>query len=131
MKDSPILFFDGVCNLCNTLIDFVIHHDKRGLIRVASLQGQTAQEKLPPHYTNVLDTVVLYEEGKIYTKTNAVIRALMKINTLFTILAPLLMIPSFIRDPFYNLVARYRYKWFGKRETCRLPTTEERKYFLD
>lgn len=125
-----ILFFDGVCNLCNSLIDFIIRWDKKGVIKVASLQGNTAKRILPSKYTEALDTVVLYQNGEIYTKSNAVIKVLMHLHFIFYPLALFFIIPSFMRDPLYNLVSRYRYKWFGKQSTCRLPTEQEKDYFL-
>ncbi len=131
MSDKTnILFFDGVCNLCNTFIDFVIRWDKSGKIKVSSLQGETAKKLLSQKYTQVLDTVVLYKNGKVYTKSNAAIRVLLTINAVFYPLAVFLILPSFLRDPFYNLVAKLRYKWFGKRSSCRLPSPEEKKFFL-
>jgi len=129
-NNQTILFFDGVCNLCNALVDFVIRWDKKGKIKMASLQGSTAAQILPEQYTRVLNTVVFYKNGKFYTKTNAVIHALLTINSLLAPLAIFLVIPSFVRDPFYNLVARYRYNWFGQKETCRLPSEHEKQYFL-
>ena len=128
---STILFFDGVCNLCNSFINFIIKFDRKGKIKVASLQGESAKELIPSHFLKNLDTVILYKDGKFYTRTNAAIRALLEINNLFLPLAILLVIPSFIRDPFYKVVAAYRYKWFGRRDICRLPTPEEKSYFLD
>lgn len=129
-SNQTILFFDGVCNLCNALVDFVIRWDKSKQIKIASLQGSTALKILPERYTQVLNTVVFYKNGKIYTKTSAVIRALMAINPLFGPLALFLIIPAFLRDPFYNLVAHFRYRWFGQRTTCRLPSEFEKQYFL-
>jgi len=129
-SNKTILFFDGVCNLCNALVDFVIHWDSKGEIKIASLQGSTAEQTLPERYTQVLDTVVFHKNGKIYTKTSAVIHVLMTINPVFTPLAIFLLIPSFVRDPCYNLVAHFRYKWFGQRSTCRLPSASEKQYFL-
>ena len=131
MNKGPILFFDGVCNLCNSTVDFLIERDSNQVIKYSSLQGKTASELLTGKYTQDLNTVVLYQDGKIYTKSEAVIRALIHLGPKYALSSIFLVIPGFIRDFFYNLIAKNRYRIWGKKDTCRLPTQSERKLFLD
>lgn len=131
MTKDPILFFDGVCNLCNSTVDFLIERDVHHVIKYSSLQGKTASELLTEKYTQDLNTVVLYQDGKIYTKSEAVIRALMHLGPKYAITRIFLIIPGFIRNFFYNLIAKNRYRIWGQKDTCRLPTESEKKLFLD
>lgn len=131
MNKGPILFFDGVCNLCNSTVDFLIERDSNQVIKYSSLQGKTASEILSGKYTQDLNTVVLYQNGKIYIKSEAVIRALIHLGPKYALSSIFLIIPGFIRDFFYNLIAKNRYRIWGKKDTCRLPTQSERKLFLD
>lgn len=131
MDERRIIFFDGHCNLCNTFIDFIIRYNQKASFKVASLQGITAQEELPRAMYQNLSTVVLLDRNeRIYTHTDAVIRIVSQLRPFFKIFLIFLILPSFLRDPLYRVIAKYRYKLFGKRETCRLPTKEEREYFL-
>ena len=131
MNKTKIIFFDGHCNLCNTFIDFIIRYNQKASFKVASLQGITAQEELPQAMYQNLSTVVLLDRNeRIYTHTDAVIRIVSQLRPIFKIFLIFLILPRFLRDPLYRGIAKYRYKFFGKRETCRLPTKEEREYFL-
>lgn len=124
----PILFFDGVCNLCNGFVDFLI---RRGAsISYAPLQGSTAAKLLPADKLR-LETVVLWENGKVSDKSDAAIRVISALPGFWKIFVLARIFPRFIRDGVYDLVASNRYSLFGKRESCRLPTPEERKLFLD
>lgn len=129
---SPILFFDGVCGLCNRVVDFVLRHDRGGAVRFAPLQGSTAQQRLPIDDLERLDTVVFIEGDRITRRSTAVVRLLSHLGGGWTLLAWLLwLIPWPLRDIGYRTVSRLRYRLFGKKETCRLPTPEERARFLD
>ncbi len=127
---SSIVFFDGVCNLCNEFVDFLVRHDRAHALRFASLQGKTALSTLGPGAGAQLASVVFYENGSVSTESLAVIQILIRLGSAWRALAILKLIPSFLRDPIYRWVARNRYRWFGKRETCRLPSSEERALFL-
>ncbi len=128
---GPILFFDGVCGLCNTSIDAVLKLDRRGVFRFAPLQGDTAAELLTPADTTQLDSVALRIGGRVYRKSSAVVRILWQLGWLPAIAGTLLwLIPKPVRDRGYGFVARNRYHWFGKNETCRIPSTAERARFL-
>lgn len=126
-----ILFFDGVCHLCSSLVDFSIARFSEGEIFFAPLQGSTAREMLPPQDLG-LDYVVYFRDGSIYRRSKAVAYLLGDIGGIYKPISIMLhVLPSFISDFFYELVAKYRYRVFGKSEICRLPTPTERKYFLD
>lgn len=126
----PILFFDGVCVLCNGFADFILKHDKRGKLRLASLQGTTAAAMLPERLRSDMQSVILIINGKTYTHSKAVIRILMQMGGVYTSAAVLLLIPSRISDAIYRLISRKRYIWFGKRAQCRLPDKTEAHRFL-
>lgn len=127
---GPIIFFDGVCGLCNHSVDWVITHDQRGQFFFAPLQGETAKKMLPDKFTNDLSTIVLYYEGKIYTKSDAIILITTKLQGPIKIFTLLKFVPVIIRNFFYDLVAKFRYRLFGKKQTCRLPLAHEKKFFL-
>jgi predicted DCC family thiol-disulfide oxidoreductase YuxK len=125
-----IIFFDGVCNLCNGAVNFVIDRDPQGLFKLAPLQSEIATKYLDKERISKLDSIVLYEDGKIYEKSTAALKIAKKLNGAWFLLYVFIVIPPFIRNIFYNIVAKYRYKWFGKRETCRMPTTDIKDRFL-
>ena len=128
-----IVFFDGVCNLCNGFVNFVLSRDHRRRLKVASLQGQSAKQYLVPELHRDLTSVVYRSgNGDVSTKSTAVLAILQELGGGWSLLARGLRIfPRFIRDAVYNVVAKYRYSVFGKRNTCRVPTPEERSRFLD
>jgi predicted DCC family thiol-disulfide oxidoreductase YuxK len=129
--DAPIVFFDGVCGLCNRSIDFVLRHDRRGVFRAAPLQGETAAGLLTPTDRESLHTLVLHTGDRSYRRSAAVVRILWNLGPWWRPLAVLLwLIPLPLRDLGYKLVARNRYRFLGKRETCRMPTPEERERLL-
>lgn len=126
-----IIFFDGVCGLCNRFIDFVLRHDARCDFRFAPLQGKTARESLAEADVHDLTTVVLLDESGTRRKSAAVVRVLWKLGGFWKGLAAILwLVPRPLRDMGYSVVARYRYVVFGKKETCRLPSLAERARFL-
>lgn len=131
MQSKQVLFFDGVCNLCNGFVDFIVVRDRKNLISFAPLQGGTAKQYLPLERINELNTVVLWREGKIFEKSDAALMVLTQLGGIWGLTKVFWIVPKVLRDLVYDLVARYRYALFGKRETCRLPTQEERKRFLD
>lgn len=126
-----VVFFDGVCHLCNGFVDAVISRDKSHLLLFAPLQGTTATDLLPEQDRVKLDTVIYYESGKIYHRSSAVLKILTKLGGLYKLFGIAWIIPAPLRDFFYNIVAKNRYSWFGVRDFCRLPTKEERSYLLD
>lgn len=123
---TPIVFFDGVCGLCNRSIDFVLRHDHAGRFRVAPLQGETAAATLSSDDTENLNSIVLWDNGMTYRRSSAIARILRQLGGVWTVFGGLLwIIPRPLRDLGYELVARNRYRVFGKKETCRLPTPDE------
>ena len=127
----PIIFFDGICGLCNTFIDFVMPRDEKRIFKFSPLQGETARKLLPPQDYENVDSVVLYHNGKVYRRSAAVFEIFKLLGGKWKGLSVLGHIPTPITDVFYNLTAKYRYKLFGMKESCRIPTPAERAQFLD
>lgn len=127
---NSIVLFDGVCGLCNGFINFLIKRDRNLNLRFAPLQGETAKQYVDAEFISTPGTVVLVEDGQIYTKSEAILRILLRVGGVWKFAFFLFIIPSFLRNIVYDFIAKHRYKWFGKYETCRLPTAEERKHFL-
>lgn len=127
---EKILFFDGICVMCNGLVNFALKYDHRHIFRFAPLQGETAQKKIP-EFTSSLNTVVLVDETGIHTESDAIIRLLLGLGGFFRMAIVLKAFPKIIRDKTYQWVAKNRYRWFGQYESCRLFTKEERTYLLD
>ena len=129
----PTILFDGVCNLCNGSIQFILKRDPRALFRFASLQSEAgrrlvAENGLDPE---VLSSVILIEDGRVYRESTAALRIARHMSGAWKLLRVFVLIPRPIRDALYRLIARNRYRWFGKSETCWLPTPELRARFLD
>jgi len=129
---EPILFFDGICGLCNGFVDWLVRVDRRGVYRVATLQGETAARLLPTRDRQALESVVLRAaEGEVLRGSAAVLRVLRDLGGVWSVLGRLGGIaPASVRDSLYGWVARRRYAFSGRRDTCRLPTPEERSRFL-
>ena len=126
-----ILFFDGVCGLCNWSIDFVLKRDRSGIFQFSPLQGETARILLQSADRDDLNTVVLLVENRTYRKSAAVVRVLWQLSLFWRIVGTVLwLVPLPLRNLGYSFVASRRYGWFGKKETCRLPTPAERTRFL-
>ncbi len=125
-----IVFFDGVCGLCNRFVDRLLRDDDLGMLRFAPLQGATAAQRLPSDTVRALESVIYLREGSILLRSDAALRILVDLGGWRKVLAPLLLLPRPFRDLFYNWIARNRYAWFGKRATCRLPSPAERERFL-
>ena len=130
-NNKTILFFDGVCGLCNRFVDFVIKRDKEHQIHFAPLQGQTSQNVLDANYSEELKTLIFYKDSNVLLRSDAVLEILKILGGFWGIFSIFKIIPRPIRDAVYNFIAHNRYKWFGKRDLCRVPTPEERDYFLD
>lgn len=122
----PILVFDGVCNMCNSFVQFVLKNDKDGQVRFATLQSEEGQSISDPE----MDTVYLIKDGKIYHHADVVLELTPFLKRKFVWISMLRIIPRPLRNWVYRLIARYRYKWFGKRDACMLPTPEERSRFI-
>ncbi len=128
-----VILFDGVCNLCNGLVNWIIDRDKKNVFRFSSLQSNFGLEtikKLNPA-DNYMDTVVYLDGEKTYTESTAILRIFKDLGGLYKLLFTFIIVPSFLRNFIYRIVARNRYKWFGRQETCRVPTPELKSKFLD
>jgi predicted DCC family thiol-disulfide oxidoreductase YuxK len=136
---KPILFFDGVCALCNGFADFVLARDKRGRFRIATLQGETAARARAAHplpasggdfAADALRSVLLLENGTLYRKSDAALRILEGLGGIWGLAGTLRLVPRGLRDAVYDFIARNRYRWFGRRAACRMPSGSERGRFL-
>ena len=130
---SHIILFDGVCNLCNGFVRFIIKRDPKGKFKFGSLQGKPAKELLENENraSDRMDSVVFISNGLIRQKSTAVLHILREMGGLWKLLYALIIVPKFIRDEVYDFVAANRYKLFGKREECMIPTAELQDRFLD
>ncbi len=130
--DKNVILFDGVCNFCNFWVNFIIDRDKNDKFRFASLQspfGQETLSRLNLPQTD-FDTFILLKGEKHYTSSTAGLRVAKELGGFFGLLYGLIIIPPFIRNFFYALIAKNRYRFFGREEVCRIPTPETRKKFL-
>lgn len=126
-----IVLFDGVCNLCTGSVLFILQRDKKDYFRFASLQSDEAGKLLEgTTLTHDLDTFVLVENGIIYNRSTAALRVARKLSGLWPVLYLFIIVPKFIRDGVYRLISANRYKWFGKKESCMIPTPEVRQKFI-
>jgi predicted DCC family thiol-disulfide oxidoreductase YuxK len=124
--------FDGVCNLCNGLVQFIIRRDKKAIFMFGTLQSEKAEELLDSYNipTGEIKTIILIEDGKAFRKSTAALRILSRLPG-WAWIKIFMIVPRVIRDFVYDLVAKYRYKIFGKKETCMIPTSELKARFLE
>ena len=127
--DTPVVLFDGDCNLCNHAVTFIIDRDPAAIFRFASLQSDVAAQLLAPDEAGS-DTIILLQSGRTYTHSDAALRIASRLRRPWSWLAVLLLIPRPLRDAAYRFVARNRYRWFGRQDSCRLPTPELLNRFL-
>jgi len=132
IETKSVILFDGVCNLCNASIDFIIKRDIKDHFRVGALQEETGKKLLSRFEVNpeYLDSLVLIEKEQIYFRSTAALKIARKLSGVWPLFYGLIILPTGIRDGIYNWIGRNRYRWFGKKKTCRLPTPEERAKFL-
>jgi predicted DCC family thiol-disulfide oxidoreductase YuxK len=127
--DQSIVLFDGVCNLCNGFVQFILPRDPAGRFRFASLQSDSARRLLKGDAP--VETVVLIEEGKTFVKSTAALRIARRLQFPWPAVYAFIVVPRGLRDILYDWVARHRYRWFGKRDACMLPTPQWRGRFLE
>lgn len=130
LREENIVFFDGLCNLCNKSVDWVIRRDKRNVLKFAPLQGETSKKLLHATDGQEFNSIVYYHKGVIYQRSTAFIKLMVHVGGGWKLMYLLMVFPGFIRDFVYNIIAKNRYKWWGKKESCRLPTEEEAAKFL-
>jgi predicted DCC family thiol-disulfide oxidoreductase YuxK len=130
---ASVILFDGLCNLCSGSVQFVIAHDPAERFHFAALQSASGRRLLQQHgVTDSLpDSIVLVEDGRIFTRSTAALRIARRLPFPWLLLAALLAVPRPLRDWVYDLAARYRYRWFGKLDRCMTPTAALRSRFLD
>ncbi len=130
-NENPVILFDGYCNLCNRTVDFIIRRDKKHHFRFLSLQDPRVNDIFHVVVFPVdIDSLILAEGNKIYSESDAAIRIAMYLAFPWNSLVILKIIPKKLRDSVYRLIARNRYRWFGKRKTCRIPGPGEQERFL-
>ncbi|HIP26708.1 MAG TPA: DUF393 domain-containing protein [Flavobacteriaceae bacterium] len=133
-SNKLIILFDGVCNLCNTSVNFILKKDVYNKFIFTSLQSDAAKKLLLQFndkiIKNNLDSILLIHKNKVYNKSTAILYILRSLHFPYNLGFIFIIIPKFIRDYIYDIIARNRYKWFGRKETCRIPTKEELNKFL-
>lgn len=125
----PVVLFDGVCNLCTGSVKFIIRRDPRGRFRFAALQSDAAARLLGGEGARP-DSIALVESGRVYWKSAAALRIARRLGALWPVLYVFVVVPRPVRDWVYDCVARNRYRWFGKQDSCMVPTAELRARFL-
>ena len=135
-SSSSVVLFDGVCNFCNASVNFVIDRDSKGHFKFASLQSDVAASYLAACSSEdmsggAMESIVLVEDGVCYEQSTAVLRIARKMDGLWPLLWGFVVVPRSLRDVAYNWIARNRYRWFGKQDTCRIPTPELRTRFVE
>lgn len=132
-ENKHIILFDGVCNLCNNAITFVIKRDPKDRFVYAPLQSKSGQRLVQQHAidTNTLDSIILIKNNTAYAKSTAALKIAQSLSGAWPLLSMFLILPAFIRNWVYDYVARNRYKWFGKKDACMIPTPELRSKFLE
>lgn len=126
-----IILFDGECNFCDQSVQFIIKRDPKGYFKFTSLQSEIGKESLNKYNApKDIDSFVLIEDNSCYVKSSAALRVCKKLRGAWKLLYVFLVLPKNFRDFFYEIIAKNRYKWFGKKESCRIPSPEERKRFL-
>jgi len=130
---QPIVLFDGVCKFCNASVNFIIDHDARARVRFAALQSPVGRELLRRHGLPLdqLDSLVLIEGPNCYTRSTAALRIAGHLDGWWRYLMAGLLLPPFLRDAAYDVLARHRYRWFGRLDACRVPTPDVRGRFLE
>ena len=131
-KNKKLILFDGVCNLCNASVNFIIKHDQKKQFLFASLQSDAAKEILLQFRKKKIDftSIILIKNGVYYEKSTAALLISKQLNNGYKLIYFLIIIPKFIRDKIYMVISKNRYKWFGKKNTCMMPSNEIKDRFL-
>ncbi len=132
ISQQHLILFDGVCNLCNGAVQFIINRDPKSIFKFASIQSEAGQEYLKRFSISGPDlySVILIKKGKVYDRSAAVFEIARDLSGLWPAFYPLKFIPAFVRDGVYKWIARNRYRWFGKQDQCMIPTPELKARFL-
>lgn len=132
MNTKPVILFDGECILCNGFILFVIRNDRKGLFMFSPIQSPAAEKLAENHHftSEKFNTIRLLWNNQLYERSEAVLKIFRNLRFPASLLYALILIPRFLRDPVYNLIAKNRYKWFGKKPTCMIPTPNIAERFI-
>jgi len=131
-EGKALVLFDGYCNLCNGAVQFILKRDKKSYFYFASLSWPVAEPILnSSEELREVDSIILYEGEKVFTKSSAALKIASKLGGLWPAMNVFWVLPKFLRDPVYNFIARNRYKWFGKKDTCMMPESDVSHRFLD
>lgn len=133
MDEQPVIFFDGVCNLCNAAVQFVIKRDPSSIFKFCSLQSPTATRLLSNHQFESQDmsTFILLQDNQIFTRSSATLKVARQLNSPYKILYGFIIVPPFIRNWVYDMISKNRYRWFGKRDECMIPDSSMASRFLN
>jgi len=131
-SEQHIVLFDGVCNLCNNGVQFIIKKDKRNLFNFAALQSEYGEILLNKHQINTenMDSFVYIQKGKAYVKSTAALKIAKELKRGWQLFYVFIIFPAFFRNWFYDFIAKNRYRWFGKKDSCMIPTPELKAKFL-
>jgi len=132
IQNYKIVLFDGVCNLCNVSVQFIIKRDKKGKFRFASLQSEFGKKQIEKYKIDILksDSVIYIANNKAYMQSSAALRIVKQLDGFWPVLFFFVVVPPFIRNSLYNFVAKNRYRWFGKKDLCMVPDSELKSRFL-
>lgn len=128
---DKVVFFDGVCNLCNSWVQWLIKRDKKNVFHYSSLQSHYASQNITDPEILKSDSIVFYINGVFYNRSSAVFQILKQLGFPYRLALVFYLVPRFIRDFVYNTVAKNRYKWFGKRASCMVPDASLKLKFLE
>jgi len=132
MKQQPVILFDGICNFCNSTVNFTIKRDQKAIIQYATLQSEKGRMFLRQYNLPVdkMKSFVFIIEGKVYLKSAAALMVCRNLKGLWPLCYAFIIVPRFMRDGIYDWISSHRYKWFGVRQECMMPSPEVRKRFL-
>ncbi len=130
---NPVILFDGVCNLCNGSVLFILNRDPSGIFRFAPLQSDTGKNLLSKFDlpNDKFDSIILVENNEYYLRSTAALKILQRLGALWKIVYVFMLVPRPVRDYIYDIVARNRYKWYGKRAECMIPSSDIESRFLE
>jgi predicted DCC family thiol-disulfide oxidoreductase YuxK len=133
MPQHSIILFDGICNLCNTAVQFVIRRDNSNHFLFASLQSEEGKKILAKNDLpeNAMNSFILVENGKVYDRSTAALKVVRRLKGMWRFLYGFIIVPKFIRDGIYQVISKNRYQWFGKKNECMIPTPELKARFLN
>ncbi len=131
-ENFSIILFDGVCNFCNSSVNKIIRHDKKNRFKFAALQSETGKNLLEKYSidSTKIDSIILIENNYAFTKSTAILKISKHLNGIYPLAYGFIIIPTFIRNFVYDIIARNRYKWWGKKDSCMIPTEEVKEKFI-